>query len=363
MSIVPTGSRGLEVGHASSWNTVFTSLLRKSHRYAWGNWSLDPAIRPGQLGFFSPTDFAFTPVVLLDDVPTETLASPTDWHYSSEEVTSTSSDVKFDGGYKDPTTGREVNIGLETTWTFKSMGTIMSLGSRNAQISVPNAAQVMQTRFDDIYAAASPQWRNGDGLVQGFGMITRVWTCLGCIHLGAMTQSSAFSIVGSIDGVVSMKGGDASMSLSGSYKNTKETGAFERYLFPSVPNATSQAQVAYMYEFATFDNEMVLSPWVGDIGTLKLNLTNVGSYIVDCKLTYDLPFEKDQTKSKTVTAGVDQSITDIPLEATNLRIALDFRLGNSQYLRIDKPLSAWYLGQGWLELSGYWPGDTNAKWL
>jgi len=357
----PSNINGTE---GTEWNVQLTHLLRNTERYAWGNWTLDPEIQVGALGWFDPSD---THVQLahhqMDLTPTEQRAS-VDWHLEQGHVRQTTAGVQFDVPYLDPTTGTEVTIGLQSKWEFGSKGSLTSQGSAYGVAYVENAAQYMLDNYQEIYdVAKSVHKTNGANIVQGFGMITKVWLTDGCVNLGSRQDKSEFSITGSVDGVSAMTGSDQSASLKGSYKSTSTVDNVEKRIFPSKANIVEHNEpVAYAYEFSSFAGETIVIPrYIADISALNLSLHNTGSYIVNATVTYTSGGQPQERKTR-ISGGLTGQITDIPLDATNMDIRMDFVAGTTQVLRVSNPLNTWFMGRGQIELTGWWPTASGAQW-
>ncbi|MBI3350529.1 MAG: hypothetical protein HY020_25445 [Burkholderiales bacterium] len=354
---------GVADDSSTAWNVQLTRLLRNTDRFAWGNWTLDPTIRVGALGWFNPTDSQFQGAQTGIAVPAVIAVSGTDWHIEQGDVKQTTVGVKFDVPYKDPTTGTEVNVGLQSTWDFGTKGSLTSTGSAYGVEYVEDPAQVMLERYDEILKVAKKYNKaTGDKIDQGFGMITKVWLTDGCVNIGSRQDNSEFSITGSVDGVAAMTGSDQSASLKGSYKTTSSTDNVEKRIFPSKANVVDREPVAYAYEFTSFAGRVIIPRWVGDTPYLNLWLDNGGSYIVTATVTYDVGTER-VTRTERVSGGLDAQITGIPLEATNFDITMEFTAGATQFLRVSNPLNTWELGRGHIKLTGWWPGRSGAAWV
>lgn len=361
--VVLTEPDGLDKEDGTAWNVALTRLLRNTDRYAWGNWTLDPSIEVGAVGWFNLTDSQFQPVGVTMSVPSESLVTNTDWHIEHGHVSQSTVGVKFDVPYKDPTTGIDVNVGVESKWEFGSKGSLVSQGSTARVDYVTDPAGHMQREYDAFLALAE-KYNKADGgrIDQGFGMITRVWLTNGCVNVGSRQDTSSFSIVGSVDGISAMTGSDESASLKGSYKRTNTEDNIEKRIFPGKADTVATSPVAYAYEFTSFSGRTIIPRWISEISYLNLWLDNGGSYIVDATLTYDDGGQR-YTRETRVSGGMDGQITGIPISATNLDIKLRFVAGDHQFLRVQNPLSAWHLGRGHLKLTGWWPGKTGAHWI
>jgi hypothetical protein len=348
------------------WNIAFTSMLRQTQHSVWGNWALNPHIVPGALGVLDPGTGSFQRVAMIPDPKIVTMNSPYDWTMESSSVQRTDTNVTFEGGYFDPSSGTTVTAGLEVSWKFERQGSIVSKGTAAGDSVVDDFGTLLQKQFPFVLAKAKSVGKAKDGgIVQGFGMITRVTRTLGGLNIGSLKDASTFSITGSVDGVNSMTGsGDANAGVKGSYKSISETGAFESRKWPGEANVAPKDEVAIMYEFASFDGELIIPQWVGEMSSLKVMFDNAhgGTYIVDCRVMYDLPLVKNNVKEITVWGGQQHFVDGIPLNATNLRINMHFRAGGDLFLDAATPLTSWFMGQRTIDLQGVWPWSCNAQW-
>lgn len=359
---------GLADDSTTAWNVQLTRLLRNTERYCWGNWTLDPTIKVGALGYFNPTDSQFQSVqTSLVAPPVIAIPADMDWQLEQGTVTKSSVGLKFDVPYFDPTTGTKVTVGVKTAWEFGIKGSLSSSGSACGVEYVEDPAKVMLAQYDKLLEIAKEYHKaRGNVIDQGFGMITKVWLTDGCVNIGSREDKSEFSISGSVDGVMAMTGSDQSASLKGSYSQVNSVGNIEKRIFPSkaneVTNPKSAPPVAYAYEFTSFAGKAIIPRWVGETSHLNLRFDNKGSYIVDATVTY-LMGEEQVRRTIRISGGLEAEITGIPLDATDFDIRMDFMAGDTQFLRVSNPLNTWELGRGHIKLSGWWPGRTGAAWV
>ncbi|HKO48748.1 MAG TPA: hypothetical protein VJV79_13545 [Polyangiaceae bacterium] len=354
---------GLDDPNSTSWNVQLTRLLRHTERYSWGNWTLDPTIQVGALGWFNPTDSQFQSAhSKLDKLAIDDDAAAVDWHLEQGEVKQSSVAVEFKVPYHDPSSGLTVNVGVENKWQFGTEGSISSNGSGTGTSFARDAAQVMLARYQEILKVAEANGKAKNGLIdQGFGMITKVWLTDGCVNVASRKDKAEFSITGSVDGVAAMTGKDESASLKGSYKSTSTSENVEKRVFPGKPDQVDTMPVAYAYEFSSFAGRVVIPRYVSDISALSLTLHNSGSYIVDAKVSYKVANEIKNREVR-ISGGLTGQITDIPLAATEVEIRMDFMAGATQILRVTNPLNSWYEGRGRIALTGWWPTGSGASW-
>ena len=348
------------------WNIAFTSMLRQTQGSVWGNWGLHPEVRPGALGILNPEtgDFKFVADIVSPKIVT--IDSSQDWSMESSSVRQQDSSVDFKGGYIDPSTGTKVDVGLETKWSFERAGSILSRATISGDVLVDDFGTLLRDQYAYVHQKAESVGKTtAAGIVQGFGMITRVTRCKGVVNLGSMTDSSTFSITGSVDGVNSMTGsGDAYAGVKGSYKDTQKNGSFDTHLFPSAANTVEVDDAPLTFDFASFDGKLIIPQWTGPVSPLSLTFDNGhgGTYIVECKVTYDTPDAKDQVKEISVWGGQSHTIGGIPLDASNLRVTMHFKAGDTLFLSEARPLTAWPQGRRTIDLSGVWPWSCDAAW-
>ncbi len=298
-----------------------------------------------------------------------TLKSPDTIELSSESVIRDDASVKFDGGYLDPSKGIEVNVGMKTTWSFDSKGSIVSTATLADAEYVSDPGGFLKANFHRVFEIASSYGKtSGDGIVQGFGMITRVDRCVGAVNAGSLTTKSSLAITGSVDGTKSMTGGgEFSADVKGSWKSKEEHGSLDTHLFPSKPDQVADAPAPYAFEFFSFEGRAVLPNWTAKVEPLTLTFDNGhgGTYVVDCELDYDLPEGKQGRQSLTVSGGLTGTMAGIPFEATNLRIKCTFHgiFSNSVLMLAEpKPLGSWSNGRRTIDLKGVWPGQCEMAW-
>jgi hypothetical protein len=348
------------------WNVAFTDSIRQTTQTAWGNWTLNPSIVPGAVGIVDPGTGSFTPVATIPGATVVNLIGPEAWAIESSSVRKSESEVEFKGGYKDPSSGLEVNVGLNVAWTFAREGSIVSNATLTGMSMVDDFGTLMQSQFDWLLQRArSVNHATKDGgIVQGFGMITHARLCAGAVNIGSLNDNSSFSLVGSVDGIDSMTGGgEVSADVRGSYKETNQSKAFESHMWPANVNTAAPHDLAIVYQFATFHGKLIMPTWIRALTGLRVILDNAhgGSYIADCRVEYSVPGMPDRTtKDNTVPGGQVHTIDGIPLEATDLTIKIHFRAGDDFYFSVPLPLASWLTGQCTIDLSGVWPWGSKA---
>lgn len=350
----------------TKWNIAFTNILRQTNQASWGNWNLSPDIKPGAVGFIDPDTGSFTLVNALPNAKIVSLNSPEDWTIESSSVHKTESDIDFKGGYKDPSSGKEVNVGLKVDWSFSEEGSLASNATVVTHDHVDNFGIMLQKNYDWLLEQAeSVGWAPNKVIAQGFGMITNAKFCTGGVNIASLDKESDFSITGSVDGVTAMTGGGtASASLKGSYKETDQTKAFESHLWPSEVDSVAPQNIGISYQFASFDGKLIMPTWITPLSGFTVILDNAhgGSYIGNCTVSYNVPGKKDPvTQGTHVPGGQNHTIDGIPLNATNLKIEVDFEAGSTFHFSRSAPLAQLPSGVIAIDMSGVWPWGAHAK--
>lgn len=347
------------------WNNAFTDLIRQTTQTAWGNWTLNPAVVPGAVGILDPVTGSFTHVATIPNATIKKLTGAEAWAIESSSVRKTESEVKFEGGYKDPSSGLEVKVGLDVAWTFGKEGSIVSNATLTGLTMVDDFGTLMKDEFNWLLEkAGSVNRRSKDGIVQGFGMITHVRPCAGAVNIGSLNENSSFSLVGSVDGIDAMTGGgEVSASVEGSYKETQQSKAFESHMFPTAPNTAASGDIGIMYQFATFHGKTIMPTWIRPLNGLRVIFDNAhnGTYIADCTVEYSVEANPEQiTQQTSVPGGQVHTIDGIPLDAIDLTVKIHFRAGGDRQFSFALPVAEWLTGQCTIDLGGVWPWGAKA---
>lgn len=348
------------------WNRALTSLIRNTTQTAWGNWTLDPSVVPGAVGYLNPATGTFTRYAMLPQFKRVDLSAPQAWVAENSSIHQTQSEVKFEGGYKDPSSGVTVNTGLKVDWTFERRGSVTSNATLSGLSLVDNFGEAMSSQFDWLHELAKKYNHvTKDGIAQGFGMVTHVQTCRGATNIGSLSDDSSFSMTGSLDGMAAMTGaGKIDGKVEGSYKEVNKSKAFESRMFPTESNSAAPGEVGLVYQFASYQGRQFFPTWIQKVDNLSVVFDNShgGTYIGNCKLEYSVPNGASRV-SREVTApgGQVRSIGDIPLDAFDLEISVHFTAGDDFSFVIYQPIARWLTGQCTVDLRGVWPWGSEAK--
>lgn len=348
------------VADSASYNMLMTTGLRADLGPAvWGNWTLDPAVEAGMVGVVDPVTGLFElhkPGAIPLDVEVADQVSPTTWDVQSAGVEH----------------AREtLEQGRRDSWRFAESNTIVSRGTQYGRRAVVDPVRAACQHHDQIRRWADDRgYATGDGIVQGFGVVTATYQALGVVNLAARKAHQTFAVEGSVDGVAALVGdGDPYLAGDASYERTspRSPGNVEAFLYPSAPDRTGPGTAPYAFEFLSFSGRTTLPGWVGHVPTMSVSFRNNGSYVVQCTVAYDTPTAANLRKRVQVGCGIP-GWAYLPVDATNVRVSCRFWHVDDWGPRHDlapvaSPMQEWRQGQGAVEIQGWWPGDYDVAWV
>ncbi len=346
-----------------NWNATFTQQIRSSRRTLWGNWALNSAIKPGAVGTVDPATGDFQYIGMAPDAQIITQSTSNQWSLESEHVTKQQASVDLDGSATDPETGTKLTVGTQMTWSMQSAGSMISDFSLSQEDVVANPGGLAQAQWAWLLQQAQSVGRaSGNGITQGFGIVTDVLWARSGLNVGALSDNTAFSVTGSTSGVNDLIGAQA--GGKGSYSSTTANKSVDKHLWPDKANTTASGPIPVAFGFSSFEGQLIMPNWTSQISSFQLVLNNQhgGTYIVKANLSYNTPSGK-KTESVTVSGGLVATIGAIPLNATNLQLDLAFEgvfSDEHKSFKWDSPLGTWYDGQRHVDLYGVWPGRTSA---
>lgn len=348
------------------WNAQFTQLVRNSLPSHWGNWSLGRDIAPGAVGIVDPETGDFR--LVADRVPGLTDANfvrsnaSSDWNMMTSNVTRRQVAVDLGGSAVDPETGTRVEAGLEVTWSFGREGEMVSQCALDSSVTLVNADAVLQRNLDWLADQAAMSGMGGSrGISQGFGVVTRVLYARSGLNVGSLSNDNTFSLSGTASGVNKLLG---EAKGKGSFTSASSSKSVDKHLWPSEAGVLPGDPVPLAFAFASFDGRLILPSWITHIGAYQLILrnNNGGSYIVKAELSYDTPRGR-QKRTTSVSGGLVASFGDIPLDASNIDLVLEFVCvgpNERKTFHWDNPRGQWLNGVRHIDLYGLWPGPTRA---
>lgn len=346
-----------------NWNATFTQQIRTSRRTLWGNWGLNSAIKPGAVGTVDPATGDFQFIGMIPDPQIVTQATSNQWSIESEHVSKQQASVALDGAATDPETGTKITVGTELTWSMQSAGSMISNFSLAQEDVVANPGSLAQAQWAWLMEQAQSVGRSsGNGITQGFGVVTDVLWARSGLNVGALSDNTSFSLTGSASGVNDLIGAQA--GGKGSYVNSTENKSVDKHLWPDKANTTASEPIPIAFGFASFEGQLIMPNWTSEISSFQLVLNNQhgGTYIVKANLSYNTPSGRG-SHSVSVSGGLVATIGAIPLNATNLQLDLSFKgvfSDEHKSFKWDTPLGTWYDGLRHIDLYGVWPGKTNA---
>jgi len=348
----------------TSYNAGYTQLIRKGRRAHWGNWALSAQIQPGAVGVVDPETGEFT--LVEEQIPgaqIQTRQQPTRWELMSEHVSRQQGNVSLDGSATDPETGTKVTAGLEVKWGLEKSGSMISEFSLGSEAVLVGFGELLNRQYDWLKKAAASQGmsRNGGGISQGFGVVTSVLWANSGLNVAAQSDDTTFSVTGSVSGVNELVG---QAEGKGSYSSATSDKSVDKHIWPDQAATLAEAAIPIAYTFASFDGQLIIPNWTMEVGSFQLVLNNQhgGTYIVKANLGYDTP-QGRRSQEASVSGGLISTLGAIPLNATNLSLDLAFKgvfSDEHKSFKWNTPLGTWYDGKRHIDLSGVWPGQTDA---
>lgn len=350
----------------TQWNSQFTQMVRNSHPGYWGNWGLSPDIAPGAVGIVDPHNGSFRRIAAalpgLDDAQLRRQPLSIDWSMMTSDVRQTRAAAQLDGSVTDPETGLKITAGTKITWSFGRQGSMVSQCALEETVGLNDPTALLTRHLDWLLARAQEAgMQQGNGIAQGFGVITDVLYARSGVNVASQSADNSFSITGNAGAVEKMLG---QARGRGSFVSTSAQRSVDLHLWPSEAGRLADTQAPLAFAFASFGGRLPMPNWITHLGAFTLILRNNhgGTYIVDAHLQFDTP-RGAQQRRVTVSGGLTSTIGDIPLDASNLRLELGFRGIRStdrRHFHWQRPLGQWLNGVRTIDLFGVWPGQTRA---
>lgn len=345
------------------WNRAFTDMIRRNRPSMWGNWTLNPNIAVGAIGYLDPESGDFT---LFDTLQTRAYDSATvdyQWSMMSSNVRKSGGTANIAGRY-DPTTNTEVTVEATVKWDFSDSGEIVSTFQPVQHFTLTNRGNTIATQMSQILRAAQANgYTSGTDITQGFGVVTEVILAEAGMNIGAEASGSSFSMKGSVAGMAGMTDSDqAQASLKGSYFSDSSTGSINSFIWPQNAGETASTCVPIAFAFSSFGPNNVLIPaWVAKISEFIIDIDNAhgGTYIVDVSVTGSVDGIVTDLGSAKISGGQSRSITGIPLSTLNLKASLGFETGPTLEQSWATPLSQIPTGDVLLDVYGVAPGAPS----
>ncbi|QHG67710.1 hypothetical protein [Pseudomonas putida] len=346
-------------------NRIYTDLLRGTYPTIWGNWGLNPSIKPGAVGIVDPDSGDFKLVAdCLPGVETSKNQQSRKWEFKSEGVSRKEISANIEGVIFDPNTGAEVKPDAALEWTFGKENSIASEFAIAGEHAISNLT-VLDDQYDWLLAQAKKlNMATAAGISEGFGVVTSVIYASSGLNAVAKKNKASFTVSGSASGLNRLLGEDGINGKGkASYVFTSNSSEVEMHTLPAKSGDVATDPLPIAYTFASFAGSRVLIPsWVGKIGVLNLlvdsKATSFTTYTTKVTLTYQTPAGPVED-SRTVLPGSSASFGEIPLIATEMVLTAEFiNIGSNtrKSMRWNTPASEWLGGTRTVNLTGTWPG-------
>ncbi|AXM97263.1 hypothetical protein ACU5P1_00275 [Pseudomonas plecoglossicida] len=353
------------------WNRLYTDLLRGSRSTLWGNWALNPLIRPGAVGIIDPASGDFTLVSeALPDVKITNVQQGRRWAISSKDVSRKETKANVSGTVMDPTSGVQVKPDLTLEWTFGKEESIASEFALNGEQRLSDLA-LIHDQYDWLYAQAEKVGMASNGrIAEGFGVVTSVILADSGVNAGAKSKNAKFSLSGSASGLNALLGENGISGKGGaSFISNRDASSVESHTLPAQDGQIATIPLPVAYSFASFGPDRLIIPiWVKKIGSLRMTVDSKASsattYVTKVSIAYDLAGESRKTEGPVTVSGGLSTNFDIPLGARNLEFSAEFvNVGQNEVLKKQwaTPLSQWVGGSRTINLFGIWPGSPSLQ--
>jgi len=354
----------------SNWNKRYTDLIRTTRPSLWGNWSLDPAIRPGAVGIVDPQSGSFQSVGYLDALELKEDIKSSSWKMESVGVTREEASGKASVTAVDPNTGLQITPELEVKWTMDKENSMASEFNISQHLAIKDLT-ALKDHYDWLYEQAEKVGMAHDGrIAQGFGVITEVIYAKSGVNLAAREEKASYTVGGSVKGMHALLGKSGpSGSASASYQYAVSDKAIDKHVWPSEAGEEQEANLSVAYAFTSFEGTQLIPTWIGKVNALVINVdskfTKGTTYTARAELAYDTA-EGRHEESATIIGGSSKIFADIPLNATNLHLRIVFIgvfTNDNHDFKWAAPLSQWLTGVRNVDISGTWPGATTVEVL
>jgi len=346
-------------------NRIFTDLLRGTYPTIWGNWGLNPSIKPGAVGIIDADSGDFKLAVdCLPGVEISKSQQSRRWDFKSSGVTCNRINANVSGMIFDPNTGAEVKPEAALEWTFDKENSITSEFAISGEHAISNLA-ILADQYDWLLGQARKlNMATSTGISEGFGVVTSVIYASSGLNAVAKKGKASFTVSGSASGLNRLLGEDGiNGSGKASYVFTSNSSEVEMHSLPAKSGEVATEPLPVAYTFASFAGSRVLIPsWVGKVGVLNLLVDSKASsfttYSTKVTLSYQTP-EGPIKESRTVIGGSSTSFGEIPLTATQMELTAEFiNIGSNtrKSMKWNTPASEWLGGTRTVNLTGTWPG-------
>ncbi|WP_299728638.1 hypothetical protein [uncultured Endozoicomonas sp.] len=329
---------------------TFNDLIRRSHPNYWGNFNLDPLIKPGAIGLIDRSSgvFQFSGEYLQNY---EVITSPL------SEVMKLSTEHVKESKLEANAQASNAEVGqaeVKASWTLKKKGAMVTRWVLTEKLHLKDAGRVIRGNLDLIRSLAESEsmYDYSTGISQGFGVITGVIMGKGGMNIASLSDRSTFSISGgasSIRAMLSHASGDAA------YNSIESEGNVLSFVWPAEELKSDAGLVPVAFTFASLDGEKVIMSWVKPITDFWFIFNNHGLHYVSINVDYTSAGSKHRVEEAVM--PLSKREVSIPLDSTNVNLAMDYwRTGTTvQTYRWKTPLGTWPTGVRHIDIKGSWP--------
>ena len=335
---------------------TYTELIREAKPGWWGNWSLSKSVEVGAIGVvghdstFNPSGLRLNNLSITVSPLSEKLKVSTQ-HVLGPNVFSTNT----------ATGSAEASAQVTLKWEFSAKGAMSAQWILAEEQYLSNSADSINTNMEFLKSVAREMNMlnplTGE-ISQGFGIITAVILAKSGVNLASVSDSTEWSISGEGKGLQSMLG---NAKASASYSSAESSSNIVSVLWPATPNEVTDELVPVAYTFASIHGETIIPLWVEKINDFELIFKNHSSYIVIATVTYHTQGGREEKQTK-ISGFLQGSIGDIPLDATSLKLKLEF-IGSLPYTALhnswNTPLGTWLTGKRHIDIWGLWPDHPS----
>lgn len=348
-----------------NWNRIYTDLIRRGRQTYWGNWTLDPKIKVGAVGFVSPDSGDFTLVAeQVPNLPIGTSGVQNQWKMSSSDVHRIEANLNAEGSGTEPETGTEIKANFEVKWEFSNSESMASEFAIRNESTVTDLSMLSDEKtMQWLLEKARSVGMGGDGrIAQGFGVITSVINANSGLNVGSRDSNASFSLEGSASAVQEMLAGG---SVGGGFTATRQHKSLDYHLWPHKPRSKADGTVPIAYTFASYEGSLLIPNWVRRMGSFEIFFNNKPgtTYVTVIKLRYSTP-QGARTEEFTLSGGLSKTVGNIPLDATNIEVEIRFvGIINDDVRRLkwEKPLTQFPTGRWEVQMTGVWPAATDVQ--
>ncbi|KEI72656.1 hypothetical protein [Endozoicomonas elysicola] len=335
---------------------TYTELIREAKPGWWGNWSLSKSVELGAIGVvgddssFNPSGLHLSNLKMKVSPLSEKLKVSTQ-HVLGPNVVSTNMAAG----------PAETSAQVTLKWEFSAKGAMSAQWILVEEQHLSNSADSIIRNMEFLKSVAREMNMlnplTGE-ISQGFGVITGVILAKSGVNLASVSDSAEWSISGEGEGLQGMLG---NANAFASYASAESSSNIVSVLWPATPNEVTDELVPIAYTFTSIHGETVIPLWVEKINDFELIFKNHSSYIVIATVSYHSSEGRAERQTK-ISGFLQGSIGDIPLDATSLKLRLEF-VGSVPYTtlhnRWNTPLGTWLTGKRHIDVWGLWPDHPS----